>query len=117
LLIPENWRRQFYGDGGAGKTTLATDLACDLAAGEPWSGSHNSRARAACWNEGPWRLFRAKLLRKRFAWTGPPLGDRVRVVESPWTRLSIDNASCAAGFADELERLKIDVVTVGDGQL
>ena len=28
----------FYGDGGAGKTTLAIDLAFHLAAGEDWLG-------------------------------------------------------------------------------
>jgi AAA domain len=37
-LIPAGGDVMFYGDGGAGKTTLAIDLACHLAAGDAWLG-------------------------------------------------------------------------------
>ena len=39
ILIPANGDVMFYGDGGAGKTTLCLDLACHLAAGTTGSAS------------------------------------------------------------------------------
>jgi AAA domain len=45
-VIPEDGDVMFYGDGGAGKTTLVIDLACHLAAGDLGSES-TSRSRGA----------------------------------------------------------------------
>ena len=62
-LIPEGGDVMFYGDGGAGKTTLAIDLAFHLAAGDDWLGFPvASPVRVLLIeNEGPRPLFRKKL--------------------------------------------------------
>ena len=86
ILIPENGDVMFYGDGGAGKTTLAIDLGFHLAAGDTWLGipvPHPVRV-LLIENEGPRPLLRQKLKRKREAWNGGDLGDRVDVFERPW---------------------------------
>ena len=43
-VIPEGGDVLLYGDGGASKTTLGIDLACHLAAGDPWLGIAIARA-------------------------------------------------------------------------
>ena len=80
-LIPEGGDVMFYGDGGAGKTSLAVDLGCHLAAGDAWLGMPVARpvAVAIVENEGPRPLFRAKLKRKRRRVEGlRPRGPRPR---------------------------------------
>jgi AAA domain len=78
-VIPESGDVMFYGDGGAGKTTLCIDLACHLAAGDDWLGLPVARTARVLLveNEGPRPLFRVKLKRKRDGWVGSPIGDRV----------------------------------------
>ena len=78
-LIPEGGDVMFYGDGGAGKTSLAIDLACHLAAGDAWLGMPVARPVRVLLveNEGPRPLFRAKLRRKLAGWQGSDVGDRV----------------------------------------
>src|ERR1700730_5948906 len=85
-LIPEGGDVMIYGDGGAGKTTLTIDLACNLAAGSDWLEIPIARPTNVLLieNEGPRPLFRKKLKSKLAAWAGPPLGDRLNIVESPW---------------------------------
>ncbi len=65
VLVPEGGDVMFYGDGGAGKTTLMLDLALHLAAGDDWLGILVERPVrvAIIENEGPRPLFRAKLRR------------------------------------------------------
>src|SRR5207248_6215569 len=94
---PEGGDVMIYGDGGAGKTTLSIDLAFHLAAGDDWCGiavPHKVRV-GIVENEGPRALFRQKLRRKRESWAGSPLGDRLHVLDHPWSRFT---------FADETHR-------------
>jgi len=114
-LIPEGANVMFYGDGGAGKTTLTMDLACHLAGGDDWLGipiSHPVRVLVVE-NEGPRPLFRKKLKHKRDGWTGSPLGDRLILVEEPWARLTLDNAEHREVLATKIDELAIDVVVIG----
>ena len=71
-LIPEDGDVMIYGNGGAGKTTLAVDLACHLGAGKDWLGIPVPRPARVLLieNEGPRALFRKKLRRKLDAWEG-----------------------------------------------
>jgi hypothetical protein len=115
VLIPEGGDIMFYGDGGAGKTTLAVDLACHLAAGDPWLGMPVTGKSCVLLieNEGPRPLFRAKLRRKRDAWQGSALEDRVRVYEEPWTRFSFEDPAKREALAATIAELKVDAVIVG----
>jgi hypothetical protein len=47
-LIPEGGDVLFYGDGGAGKTTLTIDLACHLAGAPSGEGCPYRGKRACC---------------------------------------------------------------------
>ena len=66
------------------------DLACHLAAGDPWLGIPVAARCASLLieNEGPRPLFRRKLRRKRDAWAGSPIDGRLRVLEAPLGVLS-----------------------------
>ncbi|MGH2712510.1 MAG: bifunctional DNA primase/polymerase [Thermoleophilaceae bacterium] len=114
-LIPEGGDVMVYGDGGAGKTTLAIDLACHLAAGDQWVGLPVARPVRVLVieNEGPRPLFRVKLRRKREAWNGSPLGDRVHVWENPWARFTFDDEKHQQILAERIAELDVDVVMVG----
>jgi hypothetical protein len=114
-LIPENGDVMFYGDGGAGKTTLAVDLGCHLAAGDDWLGIRVGRPLCVLFieNEGPRPLFRAKLRRKRDAWTGSPLEGRLLVWEEPWAELTFADPAWRKRLAVDIARLRLDVVIVG----
>lgn len=114
-LIPENGDVMFYGDGGAGKTTLCVDLACHLAAGDDWLGVSVPRPARVLLieNEGPRPLFRKKLRRKRDGWTGSPLDDRIVVLEAPWGQLSFADPACRDALAAIVHKLEIDVIIVG----
>jgi hypothetical protein len=114
-LIPEDGDVMMYGDGGAGKTTLAVDLAFHLAAGDEWLGTRVARPARVLLveNEGPRPLFRAKLRRKLDAWDGSPVDDRIAVVSAPWARLSFDSDVCRVELAAAIDELEVDVVIVG----
>lgn len=114
-VITENGDVMFYGDGGAGKTTLCIDLACHLAAGDDWLGITVARpARVLIVeNEGPRPLFRAKLRRKREGWTGSPLDDRVVVLTEPWGELTFAEEKCREALATAISKHEVDVVIVG----
>ncbi len=103
----------FY--GGAGKTTLAIDLACHLAAGDPWLVFPVRRPARALLveNEGPRPLYRRKLRRKLAGWTGSPLEGRVYAMEAPWARLSFADPDALQRLAATVRELEIDVVIVG----
>jgi hypothetical protein len=114
-VIPEGGDVMIYGDGGAGKTTLANDLACHLAAGDDWLGISVERAVRVLLieNEGPRPLFRKKLRRKLAGWTGSPLGDRVEVLEEPWARLTFAEPAWRLVLSATIHKRKINVVIVG----
>jgi AAA domain-containing protein len=114
-VIPEGGDVMFYGDGGAGKTTLAIDLACHLAAGDNWLGIAVSQPRRVLIveNEGPRPKFRGKLRRKRDAWTGSPMGDRVAVLEDPWGAFSFAHEPWREFLAEHVREHEVDVVVCG----
>jgi AAA domain len=114
-LIPVGGDVMLYGDGGAGKTTLAIDLAFHLASGLDWLGLGVELPRTVLLieNEGPRPLFRRKL-RKRFAaWDGPPLGDRLQVWEDPWAGFSFADQDFRAQLARTIFEREIDLVIAG----
>jgi hypothetical protein len=114
-LVPQGGDVMFYGDGGAGKTTLSVDLAFHLAAGDDWLGL--PIARPACVllieNEGPRPLFREKLRRKHETWTGSKLAGRLHVLEKPWGEFSFADVDWRQALAAVLQFLTIDVLIVG----
>lgn len=114
-LIPEDGDVMLYGDGGAGKTTLAVDLGCHLAAGDPWLGIPVARQTRVLLveNEGPRPLFRAKLRRKREAWAGSPLGERILVWEHPWAGFTFEGEHDRQLLAEQIRALELDVVILG----
>lgn len=114
-LIPEGGDVMFYGDGGAGKTTLSIHLAFHLAAGDPWLGIPIARPVTVLVieNEGPRPHFRKKLRRKRESWAGSPIGDRIRVLAEPWARLKLDDERWRQALADAIRAQDADVVLLG----
>jgi hypothetical protein len=114
-LIPPSGDVMVYGDGGVGKTTLMVDLACHLAAGDDWLGIAIARPRRVLLieNEGPRPLFRRKLERKRDAWTGSPLDDRLLVLEEPWGQFTYADADWRRRLAAVGRERQVDVLIVG----
>ena len=114
-LIAEGMDVMFYGDGGAGKTSLGIDLAWHLAAGRDWLQMTVRRPVHVLLieAEGPRPLYRKKLARKAAAWTGGPLDGRVTVFARPWAQFRFDSESWRAALAAEIKRLQIDVVIAG----
>jgi hypothetical protein len=114
-LIAENDDVMMYGDGGAGKTTLANDLAVHLAAGDDWLDITVPKAVRVglIENEGPRPLFRRKLRRKLEGWTGSPLEGRLKVMNAPWGKVSLDDARVREALATAIGRDKLDVIVIG----
>jgi hypothetical protein len=115
VVFGENGLAMLYGDGGAGKTTLAIDLAFHLAAGDPWLGIAiaSSRCVLLVENEGPRPLFRKKLRRKLRAWNGSPVEDRIVVWEEPWARFTFSDPTWRQLLAERVRSHEVDVVIVG----
>jgi hypothetical protein len=115
ILIPEGGDVMFYGDGGAGKTTLSIDLACHLAAGQDWLGITVPQPRHVLLieSEGPRPFFRSKLRRKRDAWRGRPLENRVEVFEEPWGQVTLAAEQWRVRLAQEAREREIDVLIAG----
>jgi hypothetical protein len=115
VLIPCGGDVMIYGDGGAGKTTLTTDLAFHVAAAEPWLGFGVPRpARVLLIEaEGPRPLFRRKIGRKLTGWAGGDVGDRVRVLERPWAAFTFASVSWRAKLSATLLEEEIDLLIVG----
>jgi hypothetical protein len=114
-LIPEGGDIMLYGDGGAGKTTLAVDLSFHLGAGADWHGIAVPRPVRVLLieNEGPRPMFRRKLKNKSTAWTGGELGGRVQVFETPWGEFSLDAERWREQLALSVDAHEIDVVVAG----
>ena len=114
-LIPEGGDVMIYGDGGAGKTTLAIDLACHLATGETWLEIPVPRPVRVMMieNEGPRPLLRKKLKRKHEAWTGPPLNDQVRIFDSPWGKFTFATVEWREELALKIAGQEVDVLIAG----
>jgi hypothetical protein len=114
-LIAANGDGMLYGDGGAGKTTLAIDLACHLGAGDDWLGI----PIPTCVNvlvierEGPRPLMRRKARRKLAGWKGSALEGRVRVWEAPWATFTFADTGARQELAGLISSEGIDVVIVG----
>lgn len=115
VVIPEGGDVMVYGDGGVGKTTLMTDLGCHLAAGDDWiSIAIDKKAYVlVIENEGPRAQFRKKLRRKRDAWAGSPLDDRLLVLEEPWGQFSYGDPGWRQRLAEVINQYHVDVVLVG----
>ena len=113
ILIPEGGDVMFYGDGGAGKTTLCIDLACSLAAGVDWLGLPVTRAVQVLIveNEGPRPLFRRKLARKAAGWDGQL--DGIHVLEKPWGQFTFASDTWREHLATRVIAAEIDVLIVG----
>jgi hypothetical protein len=114
-LIPEDGDVMIYGDGGAGKTTLALDLTAHWAAGDDWLGIRISRPLACLLieNEGPRPLFRRKVGRKIAGWAGSDLGGRARVLEEPWAGFTLADQDHRQMLAAEIREHDLDVVVIG----
>jgi hypothetical protein len=114
-LIPEGGDVMFYGDGGAGKTTLAVDLAFHLAAGQDWLGIAVPRPISVLMieNEGPRPMLRRKLGRKLGAWSGGRIEDRIIVLQRPWGQFTFTNEQWREQIAAEVSAYEIDVMIVG----
>jgi hypothetical protein len=115
ILIPEDGDVMFYGDGGAGKTTLAIDLGFHLAAGGEWLGIRVPRPVKTLLieNEGPRPLLRKKLKRKLAAWNGGELGGRVDVFERPWREFTFASERWREKLALTVANRDIDVLIAG----
>jgi len=114
-LIPEDSDVVVYGDGGAGKTTLTVDGAFHLAAGDDWLDIPVQRQARVLLieNEGPAVQFRAKLKRKREAWKGSPLGDRLSVFNAPWGDATFADEGWRSALANKINEDQIEVVIGG----
>jgi hypothetical protein len=108
----------FYGDGGAGKTTLEADLVMHLAAGIPWLGLPVPRPVRVLVieNEGPRGKFRRKLRAKLAAWEGPSVDEWVVVLEEPWSMFSFAEEAHREALRGYLVEHDIDVVAAGPVQ-
>jgi hypothetical protein len=113
--IPQRGDVMMYGDGGAGKTTLTIDGAFHFAAGDPWLGWPVPRPLRVLLieNEGPRPFFRAKLRRKRDAWAGSELGDRLRVLADPWGTFTYASERWREILAAVVRDQELDVVICG----
>lgn len=108
----------WYGDGGAGKTTLGIDRACHLCAGCDWLGLPVPHPVRALWieNEGPRGKFREKLRAKLDAWDGQPLEGRLHVLEHPWSLFTFMDKTHRHGLVEWIRELNVDVVFAGPVQ-
>jgi hypothetical protein len=115
ILIPEGGDVMFYGDGGAGKTTLCIDAAFHLASGTDWLGMPVRQPVRVLLieSEGPRPLFRQKLRRKLDGWQGAPIDGRVTVFEQPWAQFTFATEDWRDLLAYTVSEYEIDVLVAG----
>jgi hypothetical protein len=118
-LIAEGSDVLIYGDGGAGKTTLALDLAFHLAGGTSWLDIPIARRLRLLMieSEGPRPMFRAKIKCKLAAWAGPELQGRVSLFAEPWGEFVFTDPAWREALAERVRADEIDVPIAGPGQL
>lgn len=117
-LLSHGGMMKFYGDGGAGKTTLEIDFLIHLATATDWLGmAIPERAKILLIeNEGPRGMFRKKLRRKLDAWQGDSVGDNIYVLEDPWALFSFDEEVFRNELRLLIELFEFDVVAAGPVQ-
>jgi putative DNA primase/helicase len=105
----------YFGDGGAGKTTLGLDRAFHYCAGREWLGLQVPRSLRVLWieDEGPRGKFRKKVRAKFASWDGEPLEGRLHVLSEPWARFTFANGQMRAELVALVRDLEIDVVIAG----
>jgi hypothetical protein len=108
----------FYGDGGAGKTTLEIDVIFHLAAGLDWLDLPVPRPVKilVIENEGPRGKFRVKLRKKLAGWEGPPVEERIHVLEEPWALFTFADERHREALRALIVEHEIDVVAAGPVQ-
>lgn len=103
-----------YGVGGAGKTTLALDLAVHLAAGRAWLGLPIAAPvrMLVIENEGSAPLFYRKVTRRLKAWSGErPTG--LLVWAEPWGKVDVSDGVRQHQLAEAIRDHAADVVVLG----
>lgn len=105
----------FYGDGGAGKTTMELDMLFHLATGEDWLGMpvHGTSKVLVIENEGPRGMFRRKIARKLAAWDGAALTRQLYFLTDPWALFSFDEEAYREQLRLLIEQESFDVVAAG----
>ena len=117
-LLSHGGMMKFYGDGGAGKTTLEVDFLLHLATATDWLGlAIPERAKILIIeNEGPRGMFRKKLRRKLEAWEGPEVGEQIHVFEDPWALFTFGEEVFRSELRKIIEQFEFDVVAAGPVQ-
>jgi archaellum biogenesis ATPase FlaH len=115
-VIPARGLVLIFGDGGAGKTTLAIDAAFALAAGDPWLGlveTDRPLRIAIIEAEGPRQEFRDKLERKLAHHGAAALAGRISVLEEPWAEFTFADESQRRALALAIVENETDLLIVG----
>lgn len=103
-----------YGSGGAGKTTLVTDMVFAFAADRSWCDVlEPARALriAIIENEGPRPMLRGKLREKID--THGPVDGRIVVMTEPWSKFTFADETQRRELADAIVANEIDLLVVG----
>lgn len=114
-ILPADGILLMYGDGGAGKTTLALDAVVHLADGREWLGLEVGRPvrSLVIENEGPRGKFRQILGEKLATLNGSDAGERLVVLDDPWSRFTIADAGLREDVAAIVTERELDVVVLG----
>jgi 5S rRNA maturation endonuclease (ribonuclease M5) len=105
-----------FGDGGAGKTTLAIDQLVHWAAGVSWHGMLTPARPLRILLvevEGPRPEFRRKLRRRLASWDGPPIEGRLQVLEEPWGSVTLRDEHHVRALAELIVEHEYDLVVIG----
>ena len=102
----------WYGDGGAGKSTLEIDAAVHLSTGTPWLGFSVPRPLRILLieNEGPRGPFRAKIGRKLDAFGPAP---DLYVLEEPWAQVRLNRDEDMNALRGWVEQNTIEILMLG----
>ena len=113
---PPAGRPVWYGDGGAGKTTLGLDRAFHLVRRAATGSGCPCRSRCGCSGSrtrGRGGSSARRCGAKLEAWDGPPLEGRLHVLVTPWARFTFANERMRAELVELVRELEIDVVIAG----